>query len=488
MKRVVAILLSVLMLAGLLAGCNSDSKSDAGEDYPTIRIQMTCLNVPKDVALVEEKVSEITREKIGCNVEFIMMEVANQSQQLSLLLSGGDDSIDIFFKSGLSTIVSSGQALDLTELIKPYEKDFAEALGQHVFDCGYLNGKYWGVPKLLNQVSQAMYSIPADLAAEFGYKNGDALTFETLDKLLADIHAKYPDTPLIGPRDGTCIFSDSRIDQLSTGDYYLGVLNNYGQSDTVINYYESEEFLEMMSYIEKWNKAGYYMTDVLNVTEAPIDLIPTGRCFGCFSGHFSAYLNGIWQSENFGTEMACMTIFPSCYSKTPTNFYCVNQASSHPEKAVAMLHLLATDADIVNLMINGIEGVHYKVLEDGSATYMDGKDASDNGWCLGYSWANLNSTISIPFNYPPDYFEVLLNSNETALRSKAFGFIFDTSNVTDEIAACTNVYNQYYKPLFSDAIDDYPAMIETLQKEMKAAGIDKIIAEKQAQLDAFLGK
>ena len=35
-------------------------------------------------------------------------------------------------------------------------------------------------------------------------------------------------------------------------------------------------------------------------------------------------------------------------------------------------------------------------------------------------------------------------------------------------------------------MDDYDAMVKTLQDEMKAAGIEKIVAEKQAQLDAFL--
>ena len=115
-------------------------------------------------------------------------------------------------------------------------------------------------------------------------------------------------------------------------------------------------------------------------------------------------------------------------------------------------------------------------------------DASNVGWCIGYSWANLNSTLSIPFNYPADYYDQMIASNTNALKSNAFGFKLDTSNITDEIAACTNVYNQYYKALFSDAVDDYPEMIKTLQDEMKAAGIEKIVAEKQAQLDAFLGK
>lgn len=517
MKKVLALLLAAVMMLGLLAGCGStpapatsDDKAQeaeaepageeaepAGEDaepaaeadaeIPTIKIQMTCLTVPKDVAMVEEAVSAITREKIGVNVEFIMMEIANQTAQLNTLLAAGDDSIDIFFQSSLSTTVANGQALDITDYIEPYKDDIANALGQYVYDCGYVNDKFYGVPRLLDQASCTTFSIPADIAEEFGHKNGDYLSFEDLDALFQQIHEKYPDTAIIGPNNGQCVIADSRVDQLGTS-YNLGVLPEYGQAETVVNYYESDGFLEIMGWVEKWNKAGYYMTDTLNVTDAPVDYITAGRCFGCFASHFSAELNGIWQSDNFGKEMACFSVFPSSYCKTPGSFFCVNPACKNPDKAVAMLWLLATDADIVNYMINGIEGVHYQVLEDGSATYPDGVDATNVGWCIGYSWANLNSTLSIPFNYPADYFDILLQSNIDAAKSKAFGFVFVSDNVRDEIAACTNVYNQYFKTLFSDAIDDYDEAIRTLQDEMKAAGIDNIIAEKQAQLDAFLGK
>ena len=514
LKKLLAVLLAAVMLLGLLSGCTTPASTTpadtkgaeaeaeaeaepAGEEaepaaegdaeIPTIKIQMTCLTVPKDVAMVEEAVSAITREKIGVNVEFIMMEIANQTAQLNTLLAAGDDSIDIFFQSSLSTTVANGQALDITDYIEEYKDDIANALGQYVYDCGYVNDRFYGVPRLLDQASCTTFSIPADIAEEFGHKNGDYLSFEDLDNLFQQIHEKYPDTAIIGPNNGQCVIADSRVDQLGTS-YNLGVLPEYGQAETVANYYESDEFLEIIGWVEKWSKAGYYMTDTLNVTDAPIDYITAGRCFGCFASHFSAELNGIWQSDNFGKEMACFSVFPSSYCKTPGSFFCVNPACKNPDKAVAMLWLLATDADIVNYMINGIEGVHYQVLEDGSATYADGVDATNVGWCIGYSWANLNSTLSRPFNYPADYFDILLKSNQDAVKSKAFGFVFVSDNVRDEIAACTNVYNQYFKTLFSDAIDDYDEAVRTLQDEMKAAGIDNIIAEKQTQLDAFLGK
>lgn len=334
-KRMLTCVLALAMLLSL-AACGSgesDTKTTAAagsgetaaagteESYPTIKVMMSCLTVPKDVAMVEEAVSAITREKIGANVEFIMMEYANQTQQLNLLLSAGDDSIDVFYVRDLATTIANGQAMDITELIAPYADEINKAVGENVFECGYLNGVCYGIPRLLDMASTAMYSMRADIAAEFGYKNGDSITLDELDELFAKVHEKYPDTPLIGPNNGTGVFTDTRVDQMGNNPYNLGVLTDYGQTTTVSNYYESPEFLEIVKHLETWNKNGYYMTDMMNVTESQIDYIPTGRCFGAFSSHFSAEMNGIWQSDNFGVDMCCMSIFPKAYCKTPTTVF-----------------------------------------------------------------------------------------------------------------------------------------------------------------------
>ena len=85
----------------------------------------------------------------------------------------------------------------------------------------------------------------------------------------------------------------------------------------------------------------------------------------------------------------------------------------------------------------------------------------------------------------PDKNEKMIQSNSVAKVSKALGFVFDSSTVADEMAACTSVVDQYYLPLINGVVnidETYPVFIQAL----KDAGIDKIISEKQTQLDAWL--
>lgn len=508
-KRISTLLLALTLVVSLLAACGNGSGSagggdkgatgqssadsggaDKGEakadgDIPTISLMAICGTIPSDTADIEAALSEITREKIGCNVTIIPIEVGNVAQRLNLLLSGGDATLDVYM-AGVSvpynTVVNNGQAMDLEELMAPYAEEMKKALGENVYNAGYVNGKLYGIGHLLDQASTNCFNLRADIAAEFGYKNGDKIDLATLTDVFQKIRDKYPDTPIIGPMNGGPNIGDSRVDTLGNK---LGVLGNFGQDDKVTDYYSSEEYAELVSYFKKWKEMGCYMPDLLNVNEAPGDYLPAEKAFGCFAGHFSAEMNGIWSTSNFGVEIASLQIYDNAVAVTPWGYECINPATKYPDKAAGLIYLMATDPAVEDLLINGIEGKHYQVKEDGTATYVDGKDASTTGWALGYSWTAQNSTLSTPFDYPIDYFDQLKAANKNAYQSKAFGCQFDLTSVSDAVSACTNVVNKYEKPLAAGAVEDFEATLKAFQDELKAAGIDQIIAEKQKQLDEF---
>ena len=76
-------------------------------------------------------------------------------------------------------------------------------------------------------------------------------------------------------------------------------------------------------------------------------------------------------------------------------------------------------------------------------------------------------------------------NNTDVLHSKALGLQWDSSDVSNELAAVTNVRDKYYMEIVTGSVDP-EEYIPIFNEELYAAGLDKIIAEKQAQLDAFL--
>ena len=65
-------------------------------------------------------------------------------------------------------------------------------------------------------------------------------------------------------------------------------------------------------------------------------------------------------------------------------------------------------------------------------------------------------------------------------------FVFDNSKVKTEVANVSNVMLRYAIPLEYGAIKDVDKGLDDLNKQIKAAGADKIQKEIQSQIDAFL--
>ena len=67
------------------------------------------------------------------------------------------------------------------------------------------------------------------------------------------------------------------------------------------------------------------------------------------------------------------------------------------------------------------------------------------------------------------------------------GFTFDPTKVATEIANCTAVVTEYI-PSFEAGIfgDKTEAKYTEFLAKLKSAGIDKVLAEKQTQVDAFI--
>lgn len=64
-------------------------------------------------------------------------------------------------------------------------------------------------------------------------------------------------------------------------------------------------------------------------------------------------------------------------------------------------------------------------------------------------------------------------------------FSFDKTNVEPEHAACNAVMGKYMAELYTGTLD-IDEMLPTIQEELRVAGYETVMAEAQAQLDAYL--
>ncbi|EMS70515.1 ABC transporter substrate-binding protein [Ruminiclostridium cellobioparum] len=160
----------------------------------------------------------------------------------------------------------------------------------------------------------------------------------------------------------------------------------------------------------------------------------------------------------------------------------VPTSSNNTERALMLLDKIKSDKTYYNLLNFGIEGVNYKIHEDNTIESVDStKFAFQNGfWGMQMRDFDLNK-VGSPETLP----QIQKEYHDTAVPNKFRSYYMDTEKIKNEYAAVQNVMEQYFNPLELGYVDPVKGL-DTTQKQMKAAGNEKVLAELQAQIDKFI--
>lgn len=502
-KRVLAALLCGVMTLGLLTGCGGksggtagDSKADGG-DYPTIVMAMDSSSVTQaGGSRISEKISEITREKYGVNVELMIIEDAAYQQQMQLMLSSGEH-VDLFnaVYLGLSTCANNGYVLDLEkdDLLATYGAGISDVLGEMALDACRVDGTLYGLPTKKDMArGLAGFAIGAEYLDAIGFdynsmyasEEDDVIytDMETINEIFAQLHEAYPDKYVIAPHMAV-LRQGPLIDDI--GDDYFGVLEDPGNSLEVVDYFQTEKFRELCDTYYAWNQAGYISQDALTDDTRLETQISAGTAL--------SYPTSTKPGVKQGASTACgreMIVFQtgedlvksSAFNSMP---WCINANTENPEAAMQVLNGFYTDPELSNLVIWGEEGVDYVKTEDGYITFPEGVTVENSEYYLGAGYGMPNQFIAHIWEGDSlDLWERTEEFNNNGIVSKAVGFTFDKTDVSSEYTALTNVFNEYVKALVFGFTEPESGIAE-LESKLKAAGLEDYIAAKQAALDEW---
>lgn len=489
-KRLAALLCALAMALSLAACGNSGGQEgssgtagktdgdNASNEVKTVHFAIPVSYDTPDGPEVQDAINAITEEKYGIRFDISFIAMGNWQQQSNLLLTGDEVDLLALFQTPLATYVKNGQVADLTDYYANSSDTFKAVWSEAEMKGTSVNNVIYAVPNLRNFGNYFGLNIDAEIAAEFGIEDGQQLTLEEVDAFLAQAHEKYPDRYAIAPQGTTCLISEWTWDGLGETNY-VGVLPDCGQGTEVQNLFDTDDFVEFCTWARKWYEAGYIMQDVLSNTESWKPMVENKKAISALDNYGVNALNGMIRTVIIDKWSVANSYSALCYG--------INSNSKNKDAAWKAMEILYTDQEVSILLNNGIEGKHYVKNDDGTVSFPDGKSAAEVGYGMSdLYWVTPYSGNSYPLDVNgPAFYDDLIKFNNETMRSKAFGFAFDITPVTDEYAACSNVMQKYYKPLLSGAVD-VESTIEQANQELQAAGIDKVIAEKQKQLDAYL--
>jgi len=435
---------------------------------------------------VEEAINKITEAKIQAHVTFVPVNAGEWLQRTNLMFSS-NEKLDLTYVNGgmYSNMVAKGMLAPLDDLIGKYGGGITDSMDVKYLQATRIGGKMYSVPSNRDMAGSYGLVMRKDLVDKYQIDLNAIKSLEDVADVLQTVKANEPTVVPLVPGAAGQSFRDGYNFFDALGDS-MGVLPNYDNGLKVANLFELPEYQDFVKKIRDWYTKGYILSDAATNKVTTFELIRSGKAFSYLAVQKPGF--AAQESKAAGTELVAVELLPPYTTTTHVTgaMWGIPVQSKLKEKAVQFLDLMYKDKDIVNLFSWGVEGTHYVKAEgsDNIIKYPEGKDAGSVGYnSLAWMFGDQFKAYVLEKN-DPDIWKKTIEFNQMAKPSKALGFLFDSSAVKSEYAAVSNVITQYKLPLETGSVD-FKELLPEFVAKLKAAGIDKIIAEKQKQLDEW---
>lgn len=504
--RIIALVLSLMLVVGTFVGCNGKKETAKNDGNVTLKWVIGATGAMKDCNRVfAEFNKQLQNYMPGTTVEFEVIAYSDFAEKWRLM-SAAREKVDLVWAGWMLNLdeeVRKGSFMPLDDLLK-YAPEMTAEIPAGVLDLCRVNGELYAIPcyQMMTNLPYG-YKVPKDLADEYGldhekiaelFKNDERPTKEDfkpfeewLERLKADgklgkgVSKKFLNS-IMGYMKGNgpmraMIVANAAVD-ISNGDL------------KVYDFINHENSMEYYDLVTEWYNKGYIRKDILSLTDITLDEGKEGGYVlwadSCFMGASET------DSKKYGMEIISTPVFDKFIvsHQRPSTNTAIAKTCENPEKAMEFLNLMNSTKgkDLYNLLVFGLEGEHYKKIDDTKIEWLLESapgTSSDNAYGLD-AWALGNTFNAYTTQYDVDgWNDYILNEvNANAYVSPLAGFSLDRQPIKLELAQYDAIFNEY---LYLDmgATKNYKELLKERSEKLKKAGSDKILKEVQRQIDEW---
>jgi putative aldouronate transport system substrate-binding protein len=457
------------------AGGTAESKPS---EEPVELIWYTIGAPQKDLNKVVEEVNKYTLDKINATLDVKMIDFGDYTQKMQVMAASGEPMDILFTCSWAFDYVQNarkGAFLQLDDLLKNQGKGIVDTIDPAFLEGSKVDGHNYAIPANKELPAQEVFRFNKELLDKYNLDLTSVKSMADLEPLLKTIKDNEPEvTPYAMVKDFMPIMPFDYIIEKMPMAVYMDT-----KDYKVVNILETPEIKEALKTVRKFYQAGYISPEVAT-TSSVDDLYKAGKWFTDRAAT-QPMADNLWTASYGYPVVSTPAGQPYIYNwSVMGSMQAISANSEHPEKAMEFLNLLNTDPVLRNMIDSGIEGVHYEKISDNMIKNLpDAKNYDMPTFSLG----------NIMINYlnegdPENKWEEFKKFNDSGINAPLLGFNFDTSKITNEIAAVQNVKEEFWAPLMTGSVDPDEYLAKANEK-FKAAGLDKIITEAQTQLDAW---
>lgn len=533
MKRILALILALILL---LAGCTSnpasttepkpfvppnsvpmlggDTKPAEQQDLGSVQylpeevenpdglpvLQWLCFNISTKSEAAMAEINRVLAEKnMPFRLQFVLYYYNGERDSWF----AREDLVELAKDADL--ITGSLTPEEVVQYLSPVTQNIADtaepSLANAFIHSSYLSkttidGEVYGIPALTAELEIIGWIVDNSVLKDGVTADDFTRNYWEMDDVFAKLYANNNNKPFLYPiREGvaydnkvclpasinfTALAEFERIAACYGIDYTL-------ETPTIVNILETERIRLTQAAMKRYTEAGYFVTEEER-SSATVDFARLHADF--------PYTRGDSQYIPAGKVHAV--------NNTPDGRITgISASSENKDAALSLLALMADDLEFRKLLFFGREGKEYQI-EDGVLRTLP--DENGNVYSMT-ELSGLADFCGLKLDYHEKYFptqdgEPLSESFPAMLEhsviryplSRAYGF--DTSTVDEEIKAVNKLLGVKEDDAEDDGQPDSvwefttsdPEAYDELLRKIKDAGGDKIQAELQRQLDAWLAE
>ncbi|TVY01457.1 extracellular solute-binding protein [Cohnella terricola] len=439
------------------------------------------------------KVSEYLKAK-GLNVKFDVNFIPfGDFKDKMLVMAASGDKWDLNFDGdwlSYKLMAAKGSYMALNDLLPQYAPNLTKKYQeQGTLEAATVNGEIVGLPWTMKMNQRYFVGWRQDLAEKAGIiREPDSVkTIEDVDKFLHELRQAYPNEKLSRtPAQALFMTRDEWVD---LGFHQMGFYLN--DPEVKIQAVEEQPFYKEASLLtKKWYDDKIINRDAMYDKEGAEDQWRNGKLLFTMTSHEWAFANPGFSDPSFKQQMFLLYPDKKFVNRTAlANVLAINRNSEHPDRVLRFLDMMETDKTLYDLVQYGIEGKTY-VLDGDVAVYPEGMTFTTSNYMeWGGQWAFWKPQFMRPNQtYEKDFWvkEAEFASLPINVNSPVDGLFIAEDNIKNEIAKRDQLYEELGKPIEYGVAKDVDGAIADYTKKQKNAGRDKIIAEAQKQIDAYL--
>ena len=428
-----------------------------------------------DLQLVNDEVNKIIKEKINATIKLQPVDFGTYEAKLNTIVAA-NEAIDIIWTSNwLFNWVNNqkkGVFQPLDDLLKNHGSKLYKSMPEKFWNDGKMDGKMYGVPNFQISAKRPGFVIQKRFVDKYKLDLSSIKKVEDIEPFLKQIKDGEPGIipfGLVKSFNDGLLYGIDPIVPIYQNDPKHKIINGTTP--------EAKRYLTM---VRSWYTKGYINKDAATLKNgADAYNKGTSAVWYDFTGKPGSEIE--FKAQNGGFDVVLVPLSKPFFTGSASTMNAISRTSKNPERAMMFLELVNTDKQLYNVLTYGIAGKHYTKISDNFI-----KPIPDSGYAPNTDWVFGNITNGyLPEGAPADKFELTKKVNDEAIVSPYYGFVFNSEPVKTELANLKALDDEYSPGLNSGTVDP-DQYLPIYDEKQKKAGLEKVTAEKQKQLDAWL--